>query len=350
MIVYVILLVSIIVFGIIFGKTNKKLYSIIMFIEFTFISGLRHYLIGTDTITYFYVFRSVLEYGYKIFNISRYEKGYILLNILVGKIVNNYTFFLCVCAFITNYFIFKFIRKYSENICVSFLLFFFCRFFFSEMNIIRQYIAIGIFLYSFKYIETRKFVKYLICIGIAMLFHYSVIFMIPVYYIYDIKLDVKKIIWMSLVTLIINMMFYSILIKITGVLGIYQEYIDKFYGSNKVGSMITFFMHFVIFIFLLYLSKNKEITKRDNFLYNCSFILILISFLSIRLSVLNRIIEYLSILMIVQIPNFIKYVTTSKKRFVLYIFVIICFMIYCSVITYFRPNWNTVYPYKFFWQ
>lgn len=350
MIIYAILIISIIVFGVIFEKSNKKLYSIIMLVEFTLISGLRHYLIGNDTITYFYGFKSILKYGYKAFSISRYEKGYILLNIIIGKIIDNYTIFLIICAFITNYFIFKFIRKYSQNMCISFLLFFLCRFFFSEMNIVRQYIAIGIFLYSIKYIETRKIAKYLICIGIAMLFHYSIIFMMPLYYIYDAKFDRKKMIWMSLITIVVNGLFYGILIKITGLLGIYQEYINKFYGSNKLGSIIDFVMHLVIFIFLLCIYKNNKINKKDTFFYNCSFVLVLVSFLSIRLSVLNRITEYLSILMIVQLPNFISYLTNSKKKLLINILIILCFGIYCFVITYFRPNWNNIYPYKFYWQ
>lgn len=351
MIVYVILIVAILIFGMLFEKNNKKVYSIIMMILFTLIAGLRHYTIGNDTIPYLNGFNNILISGYNAFSTSRFEKGYILLNLIIGKFTNNFTVMLIICSLIINIFICNFIRSNSKSMCISFLLFFFCRFFFSEMNIVRQYIALGIFLYSFKYIENRKMLKYLICNFIAITFHYSAIFLIPIYYIYNMKLDRKKIFFLSTIALIVNYLFYGILVKVTILLGKYQNYVNEFYNSNKAGSIIAFIMYSVIFIFLLeILKKNKEVTKRDNFFYNCSFILVLVSFLSIRLSILSRVTEYLSILMIVQIPNFIKYIRSAKKRLILYIIVIFCFMIYCSVITYFRPNWNNIFPYRFYWQ
>ena len=350
MLIYIILIILTIIFGMIFEKNNKKLYSIIMIILFTLIAGLRNYTIGNDTQPYFHSFNNFLVYGYDSFSISRFEKGYILLNLIVGIFTDNFTIMLTICALIINIFICNFIRKNSKSMCMSFLLFFFCRFFFSEMNIVRQYIALGIFLYSIKYIENKRMLKYLLYICIAAAFHYSVIFMIPLYYLYDIKLDKKKIIYMSLITLLVNYVFYDILMKLTNVLGIYQGYVTEFYGSNKIGSIIVFFMYFIVYIFLLYITKHKKVMKKDNFLYNCSFILVLVSFLAIKLSVLSRITEYLSILMIVQIPNFIGYIESPKKRLVLYMGVIFCFICYCVVITYFRPNWNNIYPYKFYWQ
>lgn len=350
MLIYLILIISIIVCGIIFEKKNKRLYSIIMVILFTVISGLRYYSIGNDTSTYFYGFKTILRYGIEAFSISRYEKGYILLNLIIGNFTDNFTIMLTVCALITNIFICNFIRKNSKCMCVSFLLFFFCRFFFSEMNIVRQYIAIGILLYSIKYIENKKLLKYLGCVCIATAFHYSAIFMILIYYLYDIKLNGKKIAGMSLITLIVNYVFYSILVKLTSLLGIYQGYVSEFYGSNKIGSIIAFIMYLVVYTFLSCITKYKKIAPKDNFFYNCSFVLVLVSFLAIRMSVLSRITEYLSILMIVQIPNFIGYIKNVKKRVLLYFVVVVCFSVYCYSILYLRPNWNNVYPYKFFWQ
>lgn len=55
-------------------------------------------------------------------------------------------------------------------------------------NRIRQYLAISIFLYSFKFIENKNLKKYLLMIFIGSLFHKIILFCLPLYFILNLKL------------------------------------------------------------------------------------------------------------------------------------------------------------------
>lgn len=350
MIVYVILIISILIFGMLFQKNNKKVYSIIMMILFTLIAGLRHYTIGNDTANYVDFYSKIHWYEMEIFDISRFEKGYIALNLLIAKTNLSYTFFLLVCAAITNFFVCRFIRENSKNMCISFLLFVLCLFFFQEMNIIRQFLAMAIFLFSLKYIKERKLIKYIICILLAGMMHNSAFMMIPLYFLYGFKLNIKNISIIVFITLITYMFFHKILVNVTMILGLYQGYVESMYGSDKLGNVISFLMYLCIFIFLYIVSKNKDKTLFDEFMLLCVFILAILNFLAIKISVFTRVAMYLSVLITIAIPNFIEnYIKTSDKK-VMYFCILICFSIYCFVILYFRPNWNYVVPYEFFWR
>ncbi|MGN8226122.1 EpsG family protein [Gracilimonas sp. BCB1] len=62
---------------------------------------------------------------------------------------------------------------------------------------VRQGIALGVFLYSLKYIRDGELNKYLMCIIIASLFHYSSLLLVFVYFIRLIKLN--KVWWIFLI-------------------------------------------------------------------------------------------------------------------------------------------------------
>lgn len=55
--------------------------------------------------------------------------------------------------------------------------------YFLGLNIIRQYVAIGFVLVAVEFIVRRKLLPFLACIGAGMLFHYSVVLLIPCYFI-----------------------------------------------------------------------------------------------------------------------------------------------------------------------
>ena len=75
-----------------------------------------------------------------------------------------------------------------------------------------------------------------------------------------------------------------------------------------------------------------------------------LSFLAIRISVLSRIIAYFSIFSIVAIPEFLTFIENKKKRVVIELLIILLYVAYFVTISICRPEWNSVIPYRFFWQ
>lgn len=62
-------------------------------------------------------------------------------------------------------------------------------FFVHEMNQVRAGVAIGLVLYSLHYIVERRLYKFLLLIGIATLFHYSAVVVLPVYFLSTVKMN-----------------------------------------------------------------------------------------------------------------------------------------------------------------
>lgn len=84
--------------------------------------------------------------------------------------------------------IYKAVSFYNRSqVAFAFAIFLFAGFYTESFNISRQYIAIGFFIYATRYIFLHSFGKYLLIILIGSLFHSSILFMLPFYWLLDLK-------------------------------------------------------------------------------------------------------------------------------------------------------------------
>ncbi len=344
------------IFALFSNDKNKKVQVFVIMSLLTLIAGLRHYTIGSDTLAYLRNFNRMVYYGNEYFEIARFEIGYVLLQYAVIKIFANFNVFLFVCAAFINYSFGSMICKYSKKPLLSVLLFILLRYFFGEMNILREYLAVAILLLSLKHVCNRKIVPFLIMILLASTFHTSALFAIPIYFLYDKEITFKNKIIISAVTGIIYLFLGNVLIYITSRIGIYNNYVELFINSNKLGNLLEILISICIYIFIkkLYKIYKENIKETEikfyNFLINISFIIIPLQIISYKISVFNRLVTYYSIFNILIISNFLYLIKDKKKRFLIQTIIIVLFFAYFGIITYYRPEWNKVFPYKFFWE
>lgn len=352
---YIFLVILILALGIILENKNRKLYSILVCIIFTLIIGLRHYSIGVDTPVYVSIFNRIVSSGLENYRTTWIETGFLYFYSIIGMISKDYSIMLLIISFLTNFAICKYIEKYSNNMCVSFMLIILTRIFFSEMNIIRQYLSVAVVLLAIPLIEKKKFIKFLLYILVASLFHKSSWALFFVYFLYNINISNKVKIITIIISLMIYNFYYSFFIKITSLFGgTYMYYVDNFIESNKLGSIITFIINLIILFVIEIIRSNKtiaeKIDKKDNFFYNCHFVLTFLSFLAIKMNILGRITIFFQVITTVALPNYINMLSNKKLVFILYIIILTCFFINMIVVLKYRPEWYNVLPYKFYWQ
>ncbi len=353
MLVYVILILAIIL-GNSFSKKHKRGYLLLICIIMSLIAGMRHILIGNDTANYLNTFNSALINGSKIFLHSRMESGYLLMNIFFTHFSDSFNLFLFITSLFINASVCLFIFKNSKNVILSLLIFVLLRLFFNEMNILRQYIAISIILHSVKYIKDRNLIKYSLYIILASTFHISAIIAFPIYFLYykSIKKNTKIILYITCFILFIFL--DKILIYITAKLGYYSGYVSTYYNSFELGNILLFIMSLFTYLFCKYIYiKNYNVVLNDKeyqFLLNISFVCMILNFFAIRFSIISRLVEYYYIFIIIILPNFISLIKNNKNRLGAYIFTLFISICYFTIIAYFRPYWNNVIPYRFFWQ
>lgn len=214
--------------------------------------------------------------------------------------------------------ILKIEKKYIKYIWILF--FCFSEFFFLYTNLIRQSVAISIIFYSYKFIEERKPIKFLICILLAMGFHTSAIFMLPLYFFNYIKRVNRKIL-----ILIYILCFFGkeIILTIMQLGWIPKKYIGYVLNSFSVG-IKTYYLFFLLGVLLLIFINQIDREKR---------MLVLIVFTGCCLNLLFKGTGYLMIRTRVYYLIFILYLIPDllkiiKKYFkTRYIYTLVCFLL-----------------------
>ncbi len=341
------------------NKTQKKVAIAIIVVLLTLLAGLRHYTIGNDTTVYLNNYNQITIYGSDLFDSSHFEIGYNYLVLFATSLGLSFNAFLLIISLMMNIGVGVFIYKYSKQPMFSFILFILLRLFFCEINIMREFLALTIFLSSIRFIEKRNFIKFLLVVVLASLFHSSALFAIIIYFLYNLKLTPIKKLSFATATVVVYAFLYNILTYITQTLGIYERYVDDYYGSNRLASIVLAIISIVVYLFFKiiqkkHLDKEKMLDKiqehRLTFYSNILFFSIIFSIIAIRISVFSRLSLYYQIFNIIAIPNVIRLIPNPKKRALWYIIVFVCFFIYFITVLYLRPNWNMVNPYRFYWE
>lgn len=140
--------------------------------------------VGRDALSgYYYGFTTASNL--KSFSDGSVELGYRLLAVIVHNIWNNYAFFLIVIATLTvcpvSYFAWKY-RKYLDVRIVMML--YVTIYYFQGLSLLRIYLAASISLFVVDNLLKKKYVKALIYIFVASLFHTSMLVLLLPYLIF----------------------------------------------------------------------------------------------------------------------------------------------------------------------
>lgn len=340
------------------GKTNISFY-ILIFLVFFCISTLRAHNVGNDTENYYRLF-SFAQNHYSLKTLlaqTRYEVGFILLNIFAAKLFNNYTILLGLINGFYLFSVFRFINKYSDNAPVSIILFFSFSLFYDIMIIQRQCIAMAIFLYAIDYMVEKKFFKYAFLVLIASLFHQMALLLLAVYFLPHINLNktkdiIKWAVYISVVFVFLNSII-NLVIKFFPYYGhyFYSKYSD---GGTRIASIVFFFIRFVIILLLTMFNGlkmyNFDFNEQKKILSKLMLLDVLFSFLSIGFNLFDRIEVFFTIAFIVFISNVISLFKIKSTRNFLIMLIVLITISYLTISLIHRPNWYGIFPYYFIWE
>ncbi len=207
--IYIINFVLLLLYGV-FIK-NKKLLVALSAVQLFLILALRDPLLGVDNATYKvgYEYISTLSFDdmlsrlhlIKVAELGNpegvasplaFESGYVVLNWLFGATGLSFHGFLIAyaafCVFATS----KFIYDYSESPTLSFILFVSVNFFTLSFGILRQTLALSIFLLSLPFIKKRKLIPYLLLCFLAFTIHRIAIITLPLYFLYNLRITKRR--------------------------------------------------------------------------------------------------------------------------------------------------------------
>lgn len=269
---FVVTILILFVFVYTFSK-NKSYFYIAWstcFLIFIIHDGLR-WETGTDWTPYFTYFEKCLDSPN-----SEFEVGYVFISILIRTVTNEYTLFLIFYAFILYGLVFTSIKKYSISPFLSLFLYYCMTLPVLGMN--RQLIALGICLFSIRYVAERKVLYFFLLIALAMLFHKSALIFSIVYFVHK---ECKRSVYFGILLISILIAFSGIINQLP--LGFFfllgadvgekmDVYTDKFLmGDIIVNPLFVFLAILKRLIWILLLLLYPYYVKNKNKYYTIFF-------------------------------------------------------------------------------
>lgn len=274
------------------SKNNKQAYSLASIAIFIFFFGFRGFICD-DWINYYPAFQNC-SFDKVSFNLLEYniewgfEPGFTLLMAICKALTNNYHFLVFICTLINVSLLLFFFKKRLDNIPLSFVIFLTFGGYVMSTNLMRNSIAILIFVNALTYLEQRKLLPYIgLCI-LAATFHVSALLYLPLYFIINYRYN--KYVYLGLF-IIANAIFLLHLPVITIILthilgdvgGLVQMKIESYTSGNldemktlSIGYLERLFTGIMIFC---YYDKLYELREENKVFINLFLLYILASFM-----------------------------------------------------------------------
>ncbi len=176
------------------------------------------YRVGGDSLAYeddyknLPTFSELMKFG---FSDMQYQPLWYILNALTKSVSNKFFFFQLIHAIIINSCIFIFINKYCIH-KFSFIVFYFIFLYpYFNFEILRESIAIVIFLFAFPLIQEKKYLKYYLLNVLSFLFHPSALFLfiVPIlYFLFKSNINFLKLFFVGIIIILFSSIIVTTLI------------------------------------------------------------------------------------------------------------------------------------------
>lgn len=295
-------------------------------------------------------------YLFELFNYSNdyehIEIGYRYLNIVIKNIFGHVFFVFLFIAILNSYFKFKFYKNMGKYYFVSIFILFTTTFITQEMGALRFSVATSFFLMAILSLSENKKILFFIFIIVGSLFHMSIIVGIFIYFIRNIEVSKKKItiITISLFSLyILKIDIFTVVLKnLVPILGTYGA---KAYGytvlCGRAELEVGLIKRIVLLLFLLYISKKKEIFNpiivNTYFISICIYLVFApVNLIAQRFSIFFGSVEPIIVVYIIESFN------KKQRNFIYWIIALVHFFILYRTLLVFSDDVNTWIPYKTF--
>ena len=330
------------------NQTKKKVYCIIVALQWILISGLRHLSVGEDTDDYYFAFENGKNISWNIIlsncwdylfgGIETKDPGYYLFQKIFQIFSDNYQLYLFVIAIIFTGLMARWIYKHSSMPELSFLVYSVLFYSFYSLTGHRQTIATAlIFFLGYEYAKDKKFIKFAIVAFVAFMIHKSSLVFIPYLFIANIAITPVYVGVMSAVILLVTVLGDALYAPIAFFFGFGEEQIYYDGGGTSTFTLLMIIVCVVSFVLYPWVSKRREDAKN---IYNLLFMTLMTTLLVMQQQSFMRVQQYYSMVIMLVIPEM---VLSIKKEYRTAVYILGCCVMIAFLI-------STNPHYKFCWQ
>lgn len=135
------------------------------------LSGFRGLNVGSDTRSYRIAFEQIQRLSLHQMLTCGWEQGYVLLNRALAFVSQSDRYFLIVMAALILIPFFLWIKRESKWPCLSLVVFVGMGMWMQSMFVMRQWCAMALLTFSYRYIRERRIVPFTVLVVLAMMFH-----------------------------------------------------------------------------------------------------------------------------------------------------------------------------------
>lgn len=223
----------------------------------------------------------------------------------------NYILVFAIFSFATIAFFMLAMYEQSDWFSFTFLMYMLLGYYFQSLSTVRYYLALGMALYSIKYVIKKDWPRFVLIILIGALFHKSLLLVLLLYPLASIKW--KKWMYATLITLGISCLFLKdIYLKI--VIFLYPSYKNTEYlvgGTSKAN--IVRCIAILAFSIWMYKDVIKD-NRRYNFYFLCNVMAVVLYVFGSFLPIISRVGYYLTVTHILFVPGLIRKIKDDNKR------------------------------------
>lgn len=349
---------------------TKKVFVFIALLLPALLAGLRSYEIGSDTSGYgTYWFEQATRFNNWL-DFIKYAKGYSIdygyatLNYLASRLGNDAHIFFFLLCFLELSLLYYTAKRYSKNgtVALTFLFYYFM-YYNDSLNNMRQFPAVLIIVYAYRFIEESKLLPFVGCVVLASTFHVTAIFAVVLYPIAWMAQNKFSKLNLLLIVVGILVACFSIdeVFKLFVGFGLnltrYEHYI---YGADGGGKFVRLGIFGIIWI-VYFMNKDKYATQKgiaesNVFFFFCTISLAFTSLMFLGITnYIIRLSYYFDFFLLLYLPSVLKLHTTFavKKdgtKIGLQYFIVVISLVTYWTITYVVRNGADTVPYKFFWS
>ena len=282
------------------SKTKNTVFVAVAFTQLLLVMVLRNQ-IGYDYNMYAIGFNQMHTEGFSSLTYRDWEIGFVLLTKLLGLILPNYIWYIGFLSILAIVPAAIFIAKHSEMPWLSTILYVNLFIFFMEMNFLRQMIAVSLLMLAWSFIKRNKFIPFALIILFASLFHQTILFMLPVYFLIKMQPKFKELIIYGYFILWFYMASEGFINIITNFY--HEEYSNSVFLTEGLSFVYAIFpLVMTVIAFLLVKFGTINVTAENKYIINLSLICTILMVTMSKHSIIERFSYYFLIFLTLLAP------------------------------------------------
>lgn len=296
------------------ARGKRKALCVLYCLQWILLSGLRAYTVGADTFAY-KIYHFDVTYATpwnRLFSLfSEYlhggggikDPGYAIFEKICQVFIgNHYTMYLLVIACVFTIPMGRWIYKYSENICLSFMIYSALFYSFFAITGHRQTVASALVIFvGYECMKKNKIIPLLLVHLVAFFIHKSSICFIILYFARFIKIN--KLYWtVSTALIVFSFIFRNQFMTLLGDLMEYESYAEQLEGAGTYT-----FTFFLLTIYAVAMILYSRIPPNVDFDYSVIAMTLAVIFTPLTFvhPAAMRVVQYFSIFMLILVPKLI---------------------------------------------